>query len=292
MPAGRKKTGYIEASGKVAIPFQFQLADKFVDSRALVLANEELGMIDRRGRYVVPPGKYEMLAPPRDPGGLWAFREEKDGPWGLLDLDGRVIVQPSLWPIMPLSEVGYADGLFLVKDPNPPEDPPFGSGPGAVYLDNQGRIHVRIPNGYLYGMPFSEGLARAWRVGDGFGFMDKTGKVVIPPAYRDAGDFHEGLAAVSKEDEGPWGYIDRSGQLVIPIIYDVAGRFGEGLAAVERGGKWGYIDKTGKVVLPLTYGHAWPFLRGVAKVVIDGKIAFIDKTGKVLVNSGVIYEYF
>jgi len=295
LPAWKKggSTGYIDASGKVVILFRFQLASPFVESQAMVSTSKGWGMIDKSGRWIVPPGTYERLWPPRDDGGLWAFRTEEQGPWGLLDRDGRVIVQPSLRPFQPVEGIRFADALCLVKDPHPPQGHRRGSySDNGVYLDNQGRIRVRIPKGYSYAEQFSEGLARVWRPGDGYGFMDKTGKVVIQPRYDDADDFLEGLAAIRKDDEGPWGYIDRNGEQVIPMVYGLAGRFSEGLAAVERDGKWGYIDKTGKMVLPLKYGYAWPFLRGVAKVVIDKKIAFIDKTGKVLVNTGIGDEYF
>ncbi|MBK7505883.1 MAG: WG repeat-containing protein [Bacteroidetes bacterium] len=47
-----------------------------------------------------------------------------------------------------------------------------------------------------------------------------------------------------------FGFLDNSGKEVIPLIYDDAFRFSEGLAIVEKNGKSGYIDKTGKEVIP------------------------------------------
>lgn len=58
----------------------------------------------------------------------------------------------------------------------------------------------------------------------------QTLTVKLPAAWFDAGDFHEGLAAVS--DGSKWGYINTDGTLVIPCRYDIAGSFSEGLAAV------------------------------------------------------------
>lgn len=60
--------------------------------------------------------------------------------------------------------------------------------------------------------------------------------------------FQEGLALV--QQNGKYGYIDRTGTLIIPTQYDYAGAFSEGLAPVKQKGKWGYIDRNGTWRLP------------------------------------------
>ena len=55
-----------------------------------------------------------------------------------------------------------------------------------------------------------------------------------------ASDFSEGVAAV--QIKGKWGYINATGKLVIPAKFDNAGRFSEGLARVQVGDRWGYIS--------------------------------------------------
>ena len=83
-------------------------------------------------------------------------------------------------------------------------------------------------------------------VGGKYGYIDKTGKLVINPQFDDAHDFSKGLARVRIGDK--WGYIDKTGKYVINPQFDGASDFSEGLAMVWIGGKWGYIDKTGKLV--------------------------------------------
>jgi len=62
------------------------------------------------------------------------------------------------------------------------------------------------------------------------------------------------LASVRIGDEktGKWGYIDKTGNLVIGPEFDTANPFSGGMARIGIGdretGKWGYIDKTGKYV--------------------------------------------
>jgi len=80
-----------------------------------------------------------------------------------------------------------------------------------------------------------------------------------------------------------WGFIDETGKLIIPCKYDLVHGFVEGLAAVWLNGKGGFIDKTDNVVIPLKYGEISEFSEGLAKVTFNGKYGFIDKTDKVVI---------
>ena len=63
--------------------------------------------------------------------------------------------------------------------------------------------------------------------------------------YKDAKPFSEGLAPV--KDGEYWGYIDKTGKMVIPATFESADEFSEGLACVQKDGKYGYVDKKGNV---------------------------------------------
>ena len=54
---------------------------------------------------------------------------------------------------------------------------------------------VIIPPKFKEAYGFSEGLARVM-IRKKYGYMDKKGEIVIKPQFRGAGDFHEGLAWV------------------------------------------------------------------------------------------------
>ena len=60
-----------------------------------------------------------------------------------------------------------------------------------------------------------------------------------------------------KTVSGTFGFIDRSGKIVVPAIYKKVGRFGEvykGLSRVANvGDKYGFIDSSGKEVVPAIY---------------------------------------
>ena len=65
-----------------------------------------------------------------------------------------------------------------------------------------------------------------------YGFIDKSGKVVIEPQFDGASNFSEGFACVEKDDK--WGFIDKNGKVVIEPQFDDAEPFSEGLAKVRR----------------------------------------------------------
>ncbi len=88
----------------------------------------------------------------------------------------------------------------------------------------------------------------------------------------------EGLAWVQKD--GKWGYINKTGKVVIPLQYDDAYSFYEGLAVVKKDGKYGFINKTGNIIVPLQYDDVGAFYEGLAWVYKDGEEFYINKQGQ------------
>ena len=109
--------------------------------------------------------------------------------------------------------------------------------------------------------------------------------MIIQTEYSKAQSFSEGLAGVGKsvDNSEKYGFIDRTGKLVIPLQYDSIGVFPEGLAAVKSDGKVGFVDKTGKVVIPLKYEDSFlyvlKFKNGIVKVKLGDKDFYISKDG-------------
>ncbi|MCR4932544.1 MAG: WG repeat-containing protein [Bacteroidales bacterium] len=143
---------------------------------------------------------------------------------------------------------------------------------------------------------FREGLAK---VVEGIGskarysYIDRKGNEVIPlntPFH--PGDFHEGLAYVSKWFD--YGFIDKNGKLVIPIIWKEAYDknqfdFKEGMAAVmDKNNRWVYIDKNGDVKIEWKISSdrsciAYNFSEGLAQVKDSKGWGFIDKNGRLVI---------
>ena len=100
------------------------------------------------------------------------------------------------------------------------------------------------------------------KIGDKYGYVDRTGRKVFPQLFDHAAIFSEGLAAVRMGDKD--GYIDLTGNLAIPAKYDSASIFLDGLAAVKVGDRWGYIDRTGKTVIATRFVATFAFTEGLA----------------------------
>ena len=76
--------------------------------------------------------------------------------------------------------------------------------------------------------------------------------MVIPARFDKAESFNEGLAAV--EINGKYGFIDKTGQMIIQPQYSFAQPASSGLVKVYTGdfsdGNISYIDLSGKVIWP------------------------------------------
>ena len=166
------------------------------------------------------------------------------------------------------------------------------------------------------------------------GYIDTTGKIVIPQSFGKCGPFTEGLAwvlapeaiktpeVISPEGEvkrdvfltdrllglfeinegHKAGFIDKTGKLVIPFEYDNAYSFVNGVAQVSKGGKWGYIDKSNNVIIPIEYDYAYGGENGFYSVVKDGKCGIVDSENRVVIpfvfddistpSKGIIYGVY
>lgn len=115
-----------------------------------------------------------------------------------------------------------------------------------------------------------------------FGTIDKKGKEVIPPIYRQISCISEDMAIVRGENR-KIGFFGLNGQKDIPCIYDNAWCFKNGMARIVFEGKYGSINRNGEEITGYKYDHVFDFKPDIA-VVKKGKVyGVIDKTGKELV---------
>lgn len=207
----------------------------------------------------------------------------ENGRWGYADRSGKVIIAAQFDAARP-----FADGLAQVGvvDEELPEvlgRPNLKWG----YIDESGRVLVELRYAVL--RRFSENLAAAALLdtkkpekpfsGRAFerrnltwGYVDKSGREVIPFQFLDAGDFAEGLSQVNVgkvsksmcNTPGNYGYIDQTGAFVIQPQFTTAAGFKTGRARVSIGqirylgrclccaprfyGKYGYIDRSGTFI--------------------------------------------
>ena len=120
------------------------------------------------------------------------------------------------------------------------------------------------------------------RIGDKWGILTANGEQLAEVKFDSVGVFHDGLAVVKAAER--YGYIDRSGAIVIPIQWMAAYDFSEGLAALRVDKKhFQFINTAGTVVIKSKkYDSVGRFRNGVCRVVKGGKVKWIDTKGKEL----------
>ncbi len=204
------------------------------------------------------------------------FPVNDQGGTSYIDRTGKVVLT------VPYSGNRFSEGLARVTVVN-----------STGYIDRTGKLVIAsLP---FDGRDFSNGLARVEskercttaESKQKYGFIDRTGTVVIPVTltrpcnyWSDQFDFKkEGLALTNLGNK--WGFIDKSGKILMQ--FDEASEFSEGLAAAKINGKFGYIDTTGKFVIEPAFDQALPFSDGMAAVRANGLYGFIDKTGRVVI---------
>ncbi len=350
----RRLWGLANKYGNIILPCQFHQIEIFSSTGLYkIFLNEKEGIVDSSGQILVPP-KYDIVRLLKDD--LYSasvFSEKQiNGRYQQqigIYRKGRHIVQNKYSKIEVSStgqvilETEYGSKLMLVIKPETVTIEKFKfksryhhgiavidfNGKGDFrFINQQGKIafngsfkQVRInDNGEI----FSNGLAAVSIDGIAFGFVDTTGKTIIPFNYSDVTAFSNKVAIVKKA--GKYGIIDTLGKEIEPfnfnslkwtgflgriegkkeeyfrlqgyfnpngsrteVKYHLIHEFNEGLAKViDLQRKVGYINRKGQEVIPTIYNEGKSFSEGLVAVKLDNKWGFIDSTGKLKIP----FNYF
>ena len=259
------KCGYIDKDGKEVIPFNYRCAISFHGNMALVSKNaNQCEYIDKTGKVVASFdfswNEIEVIAN----NGIVVRKDDK---CGFVNNEGKLVLPCEYDRIDP----GFCDDLLCVL-----KDNYFG------YYNSSGKEIVSC--NYGMGLSSHYGIAQVFDEwgGDEGAYIDSAGNVLFSFEKADRqdsyGDFYEDLAVVSHQ--GLFGFVDKTGKEVIPQLYESAQRFSEGLAGVKKEGLWGYIDKKGNEVIPFIYEEVRDFSEGLALIKKNGIWGYVDKKGK------------
>jgi hypothetical protein len=282
------KSGFIDNTGQIVIPLQFDSANEFSEGLALVTLKGKKFFIDTAGRTVFE-AKFDIILDFSE--GLAAVNIgekrianigliSEPGKWGYIDKTGKLVI-----PMKFTHAESFSEGLAAVRE-----------GDKGEFINRDAKPVFDVPLDVTLG--FREGVAGVLYHGS-VAYYDQTGKKISPPlGYGPKShSFSEGLVPVEIKEKS--GYMDRTGKLVIAAQFEDAEDFSEGLAPVKVRGdettwcpaeesgsrkgftmKWGYIDKTGKTVIAPQFESASAFSEGLAAINNCDEAFFIDKTGK------------
>jgi|GEM_PF-1828179 len=230
--------------------------------------------------YLSPAGNIEIPAKFQqalrfDKSGLAPIKVS--GKWGYINQTGKVVIPP----VFSLTTNFRENGLAIVGN---------GKKNGLINLDGEIVLEIKYDRIFpddskteMRGDNFRDRMRI--KQGKKWGYIDKAGKVVIPPKFKKVNAFSENGLALFKS-KGKYGFINKSGEVVIPATFQLARDFDRnGLAKVADKGKFGFIDKSGKFVIPAVYNKTGQFNSdGLCPVNIGHKTGYINTHGKMIVK--------
>ncbi len=141
-------------------------------------------------------------------------------------------------------------------------------------------VYNELEKKYDWHSELSEG--RILIISNGFyGFVDNTGREVIPAIYEGASDFEDGEATIMQN--GLFGKINKEGETVIPAEYQEISGPAEGFYTVMSGDKWGYINRHNQQLTDKIYDLAIPFTSGLGIVKQKNRYGAIDRAGNEII---------
>jgi hypothetical protein len=204
------KYAYLTPTGKIAFEInksRYLRLNSYSEGLALICGEQGCGFMDKTGKVIIKPRK-EIIRDFHD-GRAMFWVSQKDNilrhKYGFIDKTGKVVIEP-VWD----GAKDFSGGVAIV---NPESD-----GPAVIDISGNVLIDFKKANiaGFLDIGSFHEGLGRLKiESTEGkvlYGFIDKTGTVVIKPQFRKVEQFNSGLAFVQSENE--IAYIDKTGNII------------------------------------------------------------------------------
>ncbi|MFK8102845.1 MAG: WG repeat-containing protein [Saprospiraceae bacterium] len=154
------------------------------------------------------------------------------------------------------------------------------------YLDTSGKII--IPTEYRFARDFVNEIGIVAQAGK-WGVRGKQNETILPCTYDGISFLENTKQQILKLDQQHkrYGLLDTLGNMRIKLLYDEIDQFSENLLAVKKQGLWGFVDQRGKLIVPCQYRAVRAFQEGFAAVKKSNKWGVIDRTGRIWID----FEY-
>lgn len=261
------KFGYMNCKGEIVVEAKYDGVGTFdkVNGIGIVHLGEGWGLVNEKGKELLPIG-YSYIRDLRE-GRVGVLDTLRKG-FILTDKHGKVL---NSYIMNPIWEFSNGVGAGQTKD-------------GLVIFDTTGKEFFRIPEGRPASIRsfdmVREGRIALW-VDKYVGYWDLEGNQITATKYQQGKPFFEGRAAV--QFKGKWGFIDASGKEIIPPVYEEVHRFDGGVTAVleRKNGKegWYIMDRMGNKVSEVPFTYLEEFHFGVTWAAREGKYGLINSKG-------------
>lgn len=265
------KWGYIDTSGRIIVPLQYESPSQFTHGYVDVKQNGKVGLIDKTGKVIVPL-QYDYIGNYHN--GLFSVRNLQEK-YGFIDSSGKVII-PFEYDAV---DIGwFNNGVASVRK---------GNKNGAIDVNNK----IVIPFEYQVLNDFSKGVSLA-KKNDQYLIVDKTGKEIKVPGmnnYEGITIADENKLIVTNKATSKQGIIDFQGKIILPLQFKSITEFYKGYAIAENEKGKFLIDEKGKTTFEQT-----PFLNlniiaenlFYGNTLTNDTMFLFDLTGKHTVTEG------
>lgn len=222
----------------------------------------------------------------------FSYQETENGKWGIMDTNGKIVVQP-MFQEMPTP---VSDDMFFVPRKN-----------GTYELRNIKEPEKIIDANYTGITYFFKGRAFVTREGEAISCIDKKGNTLykLPSNIKGATGWSDNSAAIINE-EAKVGYIDATGKIIIPCQYWFGSTFKNSYAMVMKNPETAYIiDKQGNRVVDINednekatitsiveYSSTWLYgiYNGIIPYVANGGFGLKNIKGEVVMPANEKYK--
>jgi len=232
---------YIDIKGRIRIPGPFCAAGRFHDGIAVTAKvcrnptsaqdrhNIELDFIDIQGRIKFSMRGDLFLDAPTPVYSYGLINIWQDSHCKYFDLSGKPGISAQFDDCRE-----FEDGLAYVA-----------LNKRLFFIDTSGKEVEPFDFKFTYFEGCTQSICR-FRLKKQSFFYDKKSQRRIPGSFDSIGEFSEDKAPVSKA--GKWGFIDKTGRLIIPYKYGYANSFEGGMASVKKPNSeyYFFIDSRGK----------------------------------------------
>lgn len=246
----------LDRNGQVILPAEYDKIVKFNEKSIFLKKDGKDGLADFYGNIILPV-EYDEIKPFQE--GL--ILVEKDGKRGIAESDGSVTVP------VEYDKIYLQNNKFYVKK---------NKRHGILARDG----HTLWPCNYFKAADNGNG---GYIIGseNAYAYYNEQGGQITAAEFSEAKPFHEGLAAVKKDDL--FGYINEQGEMVIEPQFTEAWNFREGAAFVKQGEDRYFINTDGEKLFGAPEGkYIFGYREGSAVFKDDGSFKFIDHQGQEL----------
>ena len=260
---------YLTTNGKNEIGKTFDDCFDFFDVHepkkqiAIAKVNDQYGLINRKGEWVVPP-TWDDMSGLYDRGELIAYK--KENLWGVMDETGRII-QPPQYPYKPKPNNEYSTTYYTCS----PDD-----GESEVYLSLNWKPFELAKNTTIGAPDNSNHLRTAFGEGKNarYGLVNKDAETVLECVYSDL-EYEYDLSIYRVKSDKKWGIFHPVNGWLLPceydslttilsILYSVAGKAHHQLLIARKGRQYGVFDSLNQAwLLPCTFGKITTYTKNV-----------------------------